>query len=350
MQRRWLVVVLVVLAASRTRNELPITVNAVIGDASFIAAFGRAPTTDDDADLRVATHLAFVEQLLRARTGSPERSRLLEVLHEYRLAHRFPHGEVPGATRPAFVDRATGARCAFGALVEASAGSAVVTAIDRDHHADYVTQMARDPRFVAWAVHSGFSVDELAMIQPSYSRRAEDIELDAGGSLQVAPHATPDLLALLRGAARWDSAPWDDPDAFRVELDGAIGDAGGLAYDIGVSGGWRWTLWRDHRLTGDVGIAADREGRLGRQLAVPIGLSYLVPFGYLGFLAGVHGGARIPIAGRDTTDWSAALDLQRNEYVHDWCVSLAFDRLAGVNFFGLVLTLRRRLGWAAAIP
>src|SRR5262245_54922162 len=119
MRMRWLVVVLVALASCRNGDEPPTTVNAVIGDVSFVAAFGRVPTAADDADLRVATHLAYVEQLLRARRGSPERARLLDVLHAYRLAGRFPHGEVPSATRPVFIDRATGARCAVGALVEA---------------------------------------------------------------------------------------------------------------------------------------------------------------------------------------------------------------------------------------
>ena len=64
-------------------------VNAVLGDASYIARFGHRPSPGASETVRLRTHLAYVEQLLRARSTdhlTPEqraaRTRHLDRLHD----------------------------------------------------------------------------------------------------------------------------------------------------------------------------------------------------------------------------------------------------------------------------
>src|SRR5690606_33040310 len=73
--------------------------------------------------------------------------------------------ERPGRT-PVFIDR-DGRHCAVGHLVRASAGAEAALAIDDRHHLDLVADM--DPALLApWASDHGFTLRELAMIQPTY--------------------------------------------------------------------------------------------------------------------------------------------------------------------------------------
>ena len=94
------------------------TIHLVVGDDSFVHAFGRPPQRTDDAALRISTHLAYVEQLLRGRDTAalslPARWRriyTLEILARYRRRGQFPEGESTQGYLPTFIDR-RGVRCA----------------------------------------------------------------------------------------------------------------------------------------------------------------------------------------------------------------------------------------------
>lgn len=149
-------------------------VNAVLGDRSFVAAFGRAPTAGDDEQLRIRTHLAYVERRLRAADVSglapearAERARLLDVLAVYRERGAFPRAfPATGTRRPCFID-AEGRICAVGRLIEASEGRAAAEAIAEAHRYAYVAEMPV-ALLAGWAARSGFTLRELAMIQPAY--------------------------------------------------------------------------------------------------------------------------------------------------------------------------------------
>src|SRR4051812_49578997 len=72
-------------------------VNAVAADTSFEVAFGRPPAADDEEWTRIATHLRFVENELRARDTSQlsdrerhARALNLQRLHDYWTAGLFP--------------------------------------------------------------------------------------------------------------------------------------------------------------------------------------------------------------------------------------------------------------------
>ncbi len=172
MLRACLVLVVVSLAPVRASADV---INAIAGDASWIARHGHAPTAEEDARERerVATHLAWVEDVLRRRDVShlaPElkerRMALLDALAEYRLRARFPRNERYAGRRPRFTDD-DGNVCAVGWLVEVSAGRALTDAIAARFEYAYLLEID-DPRLSAWIAQSGFTAIELAMIQPGY--------------------------------------------------------------------------------------------------------------------------------------------------------------------------------------
>ena len=145
-------------------------VNAVIGDASWIARFGVAPDGDADEDARLRVHLEYVEALLRARSVEltdaqrAARAHNLDLLHAYIERGEFPRNLEVQGRRPHFIDD-DGRICAVGYLIEQTAGRATAEAINRAHEWDFIG----DIRGIdAWVGASGFTVEELAMIQPSY--------------------------------------------------------------------------------------------------------------------------------------------------------------------------------------
>lgn len=149
-------------------------VNAVAGDRSWIERNGARPGPLASEDERIATHLAWIEARLRAApidhlgvTQRRARLALLDELRAYTVARVFPrrHDGVPGR-RPRFVDT-EGRHCAVAHLVRVSAGPRLVRLVLAAHADDYVPDM-RVPALAAWADRSGFTIAELALIQPTY--------------------------------------------------------------------------------------------------------------------------------------------------------------------------------------
>ena len=149
-------------------------VNAVVGDQSFHAAFGRAPTASDDDVERIRLHLRWVEGQLRAHSEMPlsdaqrtRRMALLDALRVYADGGEFPRrtDATPGR-RPRFVDH-EGRHCAVASLIRTSGHPELVASVQAAHAYDYVLEM-HDASLLAWATEHGFTALELAMIQPSY--------------------------------------------------------------------------------------------------------------------------------------------------------------------------------------
>lgn len=148
-------------------------VNAILGNESFRMVFGRTPTTETPERLRLQTHLAVVETLLRRRSTPTlsgqqreRRKRLLDALHKYWVEGQFPRNtEVPGRS-PVFID-AVGRLCAVGHLIAVSAGRDVAESIDEEYHLAKVPNIDA-PILSRWAERNGFTQRELAMIQPAY--------------------------------------------------------------------------------------------------------------------------------------------------------------------------------------
>lgn len=157
-------------------------VNAVLGDESYVATFGVTPDASVPDDVRVSTHLRYVEELLRARDTSalPDelrdaRAKNLDRLHAYWQAGRFPLNRPRADRVPRFLDDDEesalddlGPRiCAVGHLLSLDLGLQAAREISEAFEYDYVPDIESDA-LAAWAEQSGLSLEELAMIQPSY--------------------------------------------------------------------------------------------------------------------------------------------------------------------------------------
>jgi hypothetical protein len=159
--------------AGATPSILRDGANHHVGDDSFIARFGRAPTSDDDEKLRMRVHLEYVRALLAAAPATrPElegkRAELLGYLDDYIAKGITPQNTYVARRNPVFID-ATGNICAVGYLIERSVNRALPEKIAATHRLDYLEDIAAAmPEVATWVANSGFTLDELASIQPGY--------------------------------------------------------------------------------------------------------------------------------------------------------------------------------------
>lgn len=152
------------------------SINAVAGDESFVQRFGRMPNLFDDPTLRIYTHLHWVEEKLRAVSTADltndqrmHRTYLLDQLHQYAEAGRFPKNKkFENETRPCFIDD-EGSICAVGYLIEQSAGRSLSEKINSEYQYAFIADM-HDAELSKWIAWSGLSAEECALIQPSYIR------------------------------------------------------------------------------------------------------------------------------------------------------------------------------------
>ncbi len=156
------------------KKEFKQSINAVIGDISFIEKFGQRPDIYTDENLRIITHLAYVEKLLRNRINSSlsedqvtKRANMLKLLSEYTKNKQFPKNlDFPAQRIPCFIDK-EGNICAVGYLIEKTAGRQVAAQINEKFKYEYVLAM-NDLSVEKWAVSNGLTIEECAMIQPAY--------------------------------------------------------------------------------------------------------------------------------------------------------------------------------------
>ncbi len=159
---------------STGENQQDQTVNPILGDVSFESTFGYKPDATTDNHLRVRTHLAYVENLLRRKEVSglssemkAKRTRLLDLLHSYWRAGRFPKNyDYADQRKPCFIDK-DGTICAVGYLVAQTSGQQVAESINARHKYEEFLAM-NDPAVTNWVSTSGLTAQECAMIQPSY--------------------------------------------------------------------------------------------------------------------------------------------------------------------------------------
>jgi hypothetical protein len=171
-----LAIILAIIATHPRPETQPFVapINPLIGDISYIHTHGTAPVATTDEDLRIRTHLAFVEAQLRKMptpTLTPEmrskREAILDHLHAYWTAGIFPRNyDHQGSRKPCFIDR-DGRICAVGYLVEQTAGREAAEAINQKHQYERLLAM-NDSALDEWIAGSGLSKTECAMIQPMY--------------------------------------------------------------------------------------------------------------------------------------------------------------------------------------
>jgi hypothetical protein len=183
------------------------TINAILGDISYISTFSEAPNGSVSDTERIYIHLSYVEQLLRNAlpdnlTPSQKEQRLifLDHLRDYREAGNFPvNDDHPDTRRPTFISD-NGNICAVGYLVEQSAGRAVAEYINDHYKNSYITAIDA-PVFLDWAENSGFTIEELAMIQPMYQTVTNDVH-KTNNRLEV-PYIATSSVALTANALYW---------------------------------------------------------------------------------------------------------------------------------------------------
>lgn len=167
--------VLTILAScNRKSNEIAQTVNAKIGDISFIETFGQQPTNETDENKRLQTHLKYVEKLLRSKEISSltneqkeNRLKMLDLLNKYWTAGVFPKNyDYPDHRIPCFIDK-DGNVCAVGFLIEQTAGRQIAEEINSKYKYEYLLAM-NDLTVDSWIQSSGLTKEECAMIQPAY--------------------------------------------------------------------------------------------------------------------------------------------------------------------------------------
>lgn len=157
-------------------------INPILGDISFVKEFGIAPTTATDNNLRIKTHLAYVEELLREKDVSHlsgvlqrKRKHALDLLHTYHITGEFPKNyEHKDKRLPCFID-IKGTICAVGYLIEKTAGRALAEAINEKFKYSEILSM-RDKRVDLWISESGLTKEECAMIQPGYNWQPDPME------------------------------------------------------------------------------------------------------------------------------------------------------------------------------
>lgn len=167
--------VLIILTNCKRRSiEIDQAVNALIGNISFLETFGNQPTNETNEDLRLQTHLWYVEKKLRSKDVSnftrkqqERRLKMLDLLNEYLIAGDFPRNfDYPGQRTPCFIDK-DGKICAVGYLIEQTAGRQIAEEINLKHKYEYLLAI-NDQTVDNWVQSSGLTKEECAMIQPAY--------------------------------------------------------------------------------------------------------------------------------------------------------------------------------------
>lgn len=168
------------LSCNRQTTDNGQTINPLIGDISFVDKFGVKPTATTDEDLRIKTHLEYVENVLRQKDVSnliaeqiEKRNHLLDLLHDYWTTGLFPRNyDYKDERQPCFIDK-DGIICAVGYLVEQTAGRHTAEQINDNHKYDKVLAM-NDNSVDSWIKTSGLTKEECAMIQPAYGWQTDN--------------------------------------------------------------------------------------------------------------------------------------------------------------------------------
>ncbi len=173
-------IILSILAAAGSSAALPNPdtrfregANHHVGDDSFVAKHARTPGEGDTEKARMKDHLDHIRNMLGAAAATrpalaARRAELLGYLDDYIARGITPtNAHLPWRT-PVFIDD-QGAICAVGYLIERSVGRALPERIAREHRYDFLEDIAEMPEVRAWVATSGFTLAELASIQPAYA-------------------------------------------------------------------------------------------------------------------------------------------------------------------------------------
>lgn len=177
-------------------------------------------------------HLGLVEQTLRARelpqlnaAQKANRAHCLDILHRYWQEGHFPINDRYASRTPIFIDPYNNF-CAVGFLLKETGFEYVSRKISAQTNLAYVRQM-QYPELTAWAGAYGFSVDELAWIQPGYPPQSSVRKLGAGVDGMVQELYVDDAAEKMYVGGSF------------VQADGSV-TANNIAYVTEASGTYTW--------------------------------------------------------------------------------------------------------------
>ncbi|MBL7952023.1 MAG: hypothetical protein JNM62_09910 [Flavobacteriales bacterium] len=164
---------------------------------------------NSDAE-RIAEHLHRVRQHLAdnapeniSHLARSHRSALLDALETYADRGVFPMNNGVAGRSPVFIDE-FGNACAVGHLMITSGDAELAERISQEMNLAYVHDIAL-PEVAEWATTNGFTIDELAWIQPTYDHmkhRDESLiasfQMANGDRLEVRRPASPNAAQKLR--------------------------------------------------------------------------------------------------------------------------------------------------------
>lgn len=181
MKNLTLILLIVLLGACQQKNAPKRnSINPVIGNTSYVEKFGKEPTAQINEDVRIKTHLSYVEKLLRKKSTlhlsiieRKKRALILDYLQSYHEAGIFPRNyDHEDERRPCFIDKDNNI-CAVGYLVEKTAGLEAAQAINSEFKYATIGEMNSE-LLENWVKTTGLSKQEIAMIQPTYGHRKKN--------------------------------------------------------------------------------------------------------------------------------------------------------------------------------
>jgi hypothetical protein len=161
-------------ALPRPNTHVRAGANHHLGDDSFIAKYGHNVDSHASEGDRMHQHLQFVRDWLASRPATrPElakrRAEILAHFDAYIAKDTTPKNvHVPWRT-PVFIDD-EGTICAVGYLIQQTTTPELPQRIAKAHRYDFIEDIATAmPEVADWVASSGFTLDEIAHIQPAYT-------------------------------------------------------------------------------------------------------------------------------------------------------------------------------------
>lgn len=132
-----------------------------------------------------------------------QRLYLLEQLSHYADQKVFPKNIYHQQRRPYFIDH-QGTHCAVGYLMAESGHSSLAQQIKEEHNYDYIRDIKTEG-VLAWANTHGFSLQELALIQPGYPAASIFSAIDEGANGPITSLQADEIHDQLLIAGQFDS-------------------------------------------------------------------------------------------------------------------------------------------------
>jgi hypothetical protein len=162
------------VTANETRFETMLTVNKEVALQSDIpSSWTTENIQTNNFNEAIQVHLTSAIQVLNHRNVNHlshnqkvQRTQLLNILENYAIQGKFPLNDYLPYQNPVFIDRFD-THCAVGYLMQQSGSEHLARQIQSNQNFAYVRQISVNG-VSEWANEHGFTLDELAWIQPGY--------------------------------------------------------------------------------------------------------------------------------------------------------------------------------------